>query len=155
MRRPGRVVRPARFLHRPPADERVLVGYVRADQLAWVTRQRRYNVRADGRQGTVLPTDAMLTARLVLLWWRLDDGSPALVGLFERVGPWQVASAAELMATGYPPRDPDRGYLVTEVDVLDTATEALVLDVGQLARTVLRADGSPTCSTWEDVARRW
>jgi predicted component of viral defense system (DUF524 family) len=86
------------FLEEPPADTKVLAGYVRSDvQLQWIHAQRLYNLRADGRPGTIEP--AALGTPLLILWGRplgaktevwVLDASPKLM------------SRDELAALGYP-----------------------------------------------------
>jgi hypothetical protein len=148
-RRPGRRVRPANILRTPPADELVLVGYVRGEQWSWVRATRRYNVRADSRPGAVAVADDMLTARLLVLWTGHVD-EPELLGLFERTGPWQVASAGDLAATSYPVREPSASYLVTEINAAAAALEQS-FDMARL-RHQLPTDYRPLALTWEHLA---
>jgi predicted component of viral defense system (DUF524 family) len=85
-------------VRKPPADTSVLLGYVRSQaHLAWIHEHHRYNLRADGRQGSVGLSAPELGSDLVLLYnpasepelW-LVDGQPEL---------W---SRPKLAATGYP-----------------------------------------------------
>ena len=122
----GQRTRPVDFLARPPADTLALVGYVRAEQVRWVMRTKQYNVRVGDRRGSVGLADQLLSAELLVLWTRSTGGELEILGSFERVGPWQVAMADELEATGYPMRDPLHRYLVTPIEPLPVATEALV-----------------------------
>ncbi|KLR61492.1 protein of unknown function (DUF2357)/Protein of unknown function (DUF524) [Actinobacteria bacterium IMCC26207] len=144
-----RSVRAVDFLATPPADEQVLIGYVRPAQLEWVLRNRRYNLRADLRRGSVSSTDALLAAPLVLLWSRREDGQPYLVQLFERTGPWQIVSAAELAAEGYPTGGRASVYLVSAINPVTEVVESLVRHVDSLP---LPADHAPAYSTWAQVA---
>jgi len=138
------------FLSLPPADELVLVGYVRKTQREWVLRRRRYNVRGDDRRGAVQSTDAMLSARLLLLWTQDESGDKEIVGLFERTGPWQIATAADLTADGYPTTPEARAYLVTAINPVASYVDALVAPIDALP---LPADMAPAGTTWEHVAR--
>ncbi len=138
------------FLSLPPADELVLLGYVRRAQRNWVLRRRRYNVRGDDRRGAVRNTDAMLTARLLLLWTHDEAGDRELVGLFERAGPWQIATAADLTADGYPPTPEAQNYLVTAINPVTSYVDALVAPIDRL---LLPDDMAPMATTWEHVAR--
>lgn len=148
-RRAGSTVRPAPFLKVPPADELVLVGYVRTEQWPWVRRERRYNVRAGGRTGAVSLSDGMLGARLMLLWTG-SDRSPTLLGLFERVGPWQVATIDELEATGYPRSKGGDLYLCAAINTASAALDRLVRN--DSLQPHLSSDGVPTAVTWEQIA---
>lgn len=67
---------------RPPADIGLLVAAVKSDaHLAWMRKTLRYNLRADGREGSVAISPALLAARYALLHgpgeaatlWRLGD----------------------------------------------------------------------------------
>jgi hypothetical protein len=138
------------FLSVPPADELVLVGYVRTAQREWVLRRRRYNVRGDDRRGAVRTTDSMLSARLLLLWTHDAAGERQIAGLFERTGPWQIATGAELAADGYPSAPEARTYLVTAINPVSSYVDALIAPIGSLP---LPEDMAPTGTTWEQVAR--
>ena len=137
------------FLSRPPADG-VLVGYARRSQLSWVLSKRRYNLRGDDRLGSVRSTDAMLAAHLILLWTHDESSNAQIVGLFERTGPWQISSAADLTSDGYPTPPAARTYLVTSINPVTSIVDALVAPVEQLS---LPADHKPTAATWERLAR--
>jgi len=74
---------------RPPADVGLLVATLKSPaHLAWVRKQMRYNLRADGREGSVAISPALLAARYVLLHgegvatclWRLGDAVEAVTG---------------------------------------------------------------------------
>jgi hypothetical protein len=89
----------APFLSRPPADTRVLLGYVRGRRhLEWIHETRLYNLRATGNRGRVGLTNSELGADLILLYGR---------GL-ESIEIWRVGGAPELHTTeemvqlGYP-----------------------------------------------------
>ena len=60
----------ASFLDRPPADTKVLLGYVKSEaHLAWIRKQRRYNLRADKtRRGRVGLESRNLNTDLLLLY---------------------------------------------------------------------------------------
>jgi predicted component of viral defense system (DUF524 family) len=86
------------FLKVPPADTKVLVGYVRSDaHLGWIHDTRLYNLRADGRPGTIDP--AALGTSLLVLW-----GTPLglKTELWELGESPQLMSRDELAASGYP-----------------------------------------------------
>jgi hypothetical protein len=146
----GRRVRPVDFLTKPPADSAVVVGYVRAEQLQWVTRTRQYNVRVGSRRGAVDLADELLTSGLIVLWTRSDAGEVEIIGGFERTGPWQFATAADLTATGYPDRHADNRYLVTPIDPLPTMVERLVKGSTIAARPNYLT-GAPWCTTWAEL----
>lgn len=74
---------------RPPAAVGLLLAAVKSPaHLAWVRKQMRYNLRADGREGSVAISPALLAARYVLLHgagmatslWRLGDAVEAVTG---------------------------------------------------------------------------
>ncbi len=146
----SRDIRAVGFLAVPPADELVLIGYVRRDQLPWVLTKRRYNIRGDERRGSVRMTDTALSARLLLFWTRSSAGNSEVVGLFERTAPWQVVSAAELVSDGYPRRPEATAFLVTAINPVSTSVEALLAPSDALP---LPGDHVPTPATWESVAR--
>ena len=67
---PARTIVPAvPFLTEPPADTRILLGYVKnAEHRAWVERTGLYNLRADSRRGSVNLDSGELAASLILLY---------------------------------------------------------------------------------------
>lgn len=147
-RRPGRRVRPTEVLKLPPADEQVLLGYVRPDQWEWVRQHRRYNLRADQRRGAVRLHDEYLRARLLVLW-TFEGSTPVMRGLFEKVGPWQVAAAADLSVTGYPSRDSAALYLVCEINAASAKLDRAI-DGSRFA--ALATDAAPRGTTWESIS---
>lgn len=96
---PKRNIQAAPFLTRPPADTPVLLGYVKDDaHLAWIRRTGRYNLRADGRTGSVGLRGKELGSELVVLYgpvldvaevWRVLDGP-------------QVMTRQRMVELGYP-----------------------------------------------------
>lgn len=89
----------ATFLTKPPADTPVLLGFVKDDaHLSWIKVTRHYNLRADGRTGSVGLRAAELGAELVVLYgpplpmaevWRVVDGP-------------QVIARRRMIELGYP-----------------------------------------------------
>ena len=142
----GRRVAPSSGLMLPPADERVLVGFVRGDQREWVRRTRQYNVRADERRGAVRITDDMITARLLVLWAGRVDGRGELIGVFERTGPWQVASADDLHARGYPVREAAARYLVASINTVSPSAEAVL--ASRVSNFSVAERSAPHSLTW-------
>lgn len=128
----------------------MLIGYIRQRQLHWVLGEKLYNVRADGRRGAVAATDEMLRAPLIALWGGARDDEPFIHGVFERVGPWQIATADDLGATGYPVDDESALYLVSAIEPLAAGVES------RISPEVVRSSrpspfGSPFTVTWEQL----
>lgn len=89
----------APFLRRPPADTRVLLGYVRGSRhLDWIHRTGLYNLRATGRRGRVGLRSSGLNADLIVLYGEgIDTVELCLVqGLPE------LHTKAEMEQLGYP-----------------------------------------------------
>lgn len=146
----GRQVRAVDFLSMPPADEQVLIGYVRQEQLDWVLQRNRYNLRGDGRRGSVRSTDALLSAVLILLWTRDESGEPQVVELFERTAPWEIARAEDLTADGYPTSPQAKAYLVTSIQPVGGEIGSLVRGTADLA---LPPDHRPVGASWDQIAK--
>jgi len=143
----------ADFLSRPPADTLVLLGYVRTpEQLQWIRRNQRYNLRADpGRRGAIGLESKELAAEYVLLY-----GVRASV-----VELWHVAGAPEIYLeeamrdSGYP--QPRGAYLclpLSETEATPWIRNLRPIDVEDLARSarsgMLR--GQPVTISWADLA---
>jgi hypothetical protein len=83
----------------PPADAKVLLGYVRSKaHLDWIKRTGWYNLRADGRSGAVGLDSPALSAELLVTY------GPETVGthLFRLTGQFALKSREELTGLGYP-----------------------------------------------------
>ena len=106
------------FLKAPPADTKVLLGYVKdAEHRAWIERTGLYNLRADGRRGSVNLDSSELAAALVLLY-----GDDRNVVSFYRVNDTPVLKTRdEMLASGYVG---PRGalYYCLGVTAIETAT---------------------------------
>jgi hypothetical protein len=140
------------FLSRPPEDTPVLLGFVRGtEHWTWIQHQRRYNLRADERTGSVGLAGAELAAELVLLY----DRALAHMELWKTSGRPILMTAADLIATRYPqPRG--QIYLCLPLaslssdswpDAVDRVRVRNVLD----ARWRAEAFGSPVVCTWRDI----
>jgi hypothetical protein len=138
------------FLDEPPADTDVLLGFVRSiEQRRWIERVRQYNIRAGDRVGAVEIGGRELGAKLLLLYERRNGALH--VAHAAKVVRWRPATAADLMATGYP--DP-RGdiYFVAELEFVEhLPTWADSIDLELLTSKV--RDGAPIVVTWWDVVR--
>lgn len=138
------------FLDEPPADTDVLLGFVRnSKQRQWIEREEQYNIRAGDRVGAVEIGGRELGAKLVLLYENRDSGLQ-VAGAAKLVR-WRPATAADLMASGYP--DP-RGdlYFVADLEFF----ENLPNWVGSIDLELLTAsvrNGAPLVVTWWDVVR--
>lgn len=86
------------FLKRPPADTLVLVGFVRgADHWQWIDATQRYNLRSDGRRGSVGLESRELACRLVLLY-----DAHGLVSLRSVAGRPEIWAREDMLEAGYP-----------------------------------------------------
>jgi predicted component of viral defense system (DUF524 family) len=144
----------APFLIRPPADTVTLLGYVKShDHLRWIRENRRYNLRADGRRGSVGLTSGELGAELVILY------GPAV----EAVEVWRVGSEPELaarskmLATGYPDPSAELYFCLSlqEIQLNDWPVNMTRQDIEAL-RTSIKpgaAVGEPVTTTWLEVVQ--
>lgn len=140
---------PVPFLDRPPADTDVLLGYVRgAKHRAWIEQTRSYNVRADGRRGTLQLGSRELGARLVLLYEQVGD-EYRIVDLAYS-GEWRAVDRQELISTGYP-QPGGRLYLVTTLDMVPEPPTWLADIMIDLLRPEGVARAAPFAVTWLDL----
>lgn len=139
------------FLSRPPADTRVLLGYVRSDQhYRWINETGLYNMRADERTGSVGLHSEQLAAELVLLY------GPSLVqSSLRRVsGDPRLLNVQRMVALNYPdPRSSIYYCLPVELIVDDTnwlsrLTYSRVLEVVQ-EHSPGSPYGAPIATTWD------
>jgi predicted component of viral defense system (DUF524 family) len=107
----------APFLTQPPADTRVLVAYVRPENVQFVRKSLMYNLRADsGRAGSISPSDQELTAHYVLLWTGIEGGQPETLGLFTRKSNWYVSNSDEMVKAGYVSGSKPATYFVCNLE---------------------------------------
>jgi len=142
----------ADFLSRPPADTLVLLGYVRTpEQLAWIRRNKRYNLRADpGRRGAIALQAKELSADFVLLY-----GERASVTELWRVaGVPEVLTNEAMRASGYPqPQGPYFCLPLAEAEPVEWIRDLQPGDVTNLARS-FGSRGGPVVVRWLDLAQR-
>jgi hypothetical protein len=138
------------FLDEPPADTDVLLGFVRdIEQRRWIERVRQYNIRAGERAGAVEIGGRELGAKLLLLYENRDGALHVVHAA--KVVRWRPATAADLLATGYPNPRGDV-YFVADIEfVEDLPTWADSIDVEVLTANV--RNGAPLVVTWWDVIR--
>jgi predicted component of viral defense system (DUF524 family) len=96
-----------------PSETFVLIGYYKGDeQLAWIQRVNKYNVRTGTARGALYLTPELAAARYLLLYSAGDLYSRKLFRI-SAVGP-RMYSRDELMHTGYP--EPNHQfYLVFDI----------------------------------------
>ena len=127
------------FLKAPPADTKVLLGFVKgAEHRAWVERTGLYNLRADGRRGSVDLDSSDLAASLVLLY-----GEDRELGSFYRVNDRPVLKTRdEMLASGY--GSPKSAlYLCLAVSVLGTELDVPVFSADTIRDVVYRRQTTP------------
>jgi hypothetical protein len=96
------------FLEKPPADTRVLVGFVKSgDHLTWIHETLLYNLRADDRRGSI--ARELLDFELLLLW---GPGLGAGVELWRTTGTVNMLTSADLLALNYPRPRGNRYYCI-------------------------------------------
>jgi predicted component of viral defense system (DUF524 family) len=84
---------------KPPADTLVLLGFVKDKfHLNWIAANHRYNVRADGRRGSVGMTGPELGADFVVLY----GPELAATQIWEVAGQPELWTRERLLGSGYP-----------------------------------------------------
>lgn len=142
------------FLERPPADTFVLLGYVKSkEHMEWIHRNLRYNLRADGRTGTVGLRSRELGTDLVLLYgpmftqpeiWRVD-GEP------------EVWTRARMQFSGYPDPRGELYYCVRLAGIpRDQWPPTFSLERIQAVKQRVKPGavvGMPVVTTWLELIR--
>ncbi|MCP4502719.1 MAG: DUF2357 domain-containing protein, partial [Deltaproteobacteria bacterium] len=134
----------------PPADARVLLGFVREGHLDWVREQRIYNLRADGRTGGVGLTSVELSSEWIILY-----GPDAPNGLLGRVaGATIVMTGENLRALGY--TEP-RGelYLCLPLQLYEGAPLWPDKEFGEVVKKLAPSSilGAPHSCSWLDIIK--
>ena len=141
-------VKTAPFLAQPPADTRVLVAYVRPDNVEFVRKSLIYNLRADsGRAGSISPSDIELTAHYVLLWTGTEGGQSEYLGLYTRKSNWYIMDSDELASGGYVSSIKGSTYFVCNLEqIFAINPDSIRIEVGSDG-----AYGSPQMRNWRQI----
>lgn len=133
-------------LESPPADTRVLLGFVRSSEhLRWVTDRCRYNLRADRRRGSVGLDSPTLATDFVVLYLAGSDE----LWLARTTGALFVESADELAASGYPEPRGERYVSLGLAEV--TALASVQADRVHVLAARASEPGGPVVVTWSDL----
>jgi len=140
----------ADFLVAPPADTKVLLGYVKnARHWQWIETTHNYNLRADVRRGSVGLSSKELSCDLVVLYCpQLNKTSIA-----QTIGVPQLRTRGEMLASGYPSPQGNQYYCI-ELDFLKADRwQTLLTSEGvekmSLGRSSVR--GAPVATTWFEL----
>lgn len=139
----------APFLRRPPADTRVLLGYVRGRRhLEWVHKTGLYNLRASGTRGRVGLQSSELNSDFVVLYGRGVEVAEI----------WRVAGAPELhirhemVQLGYP-TPTGAAYYCLPIRPVDTGAWSQRLTTEAIMK--LRSRVAPSAVTGQPVTTTW
>ncbi len=141
------------FLHRPAADTLALLGYVKSgEHLAWIRSTKRYNLRADGRTGSVGLGSRELAVDLVLLYGDSLDQ----VELWEVESQPEVWTRNRMLEAAYPtPRGDVYWCLCLGRDVTGTWSMPLTRERVTAIRNGAAPGapfGAPVTVTWLELA---
>jgi hypothetical protein len=149
--RPSKMRAPsADFLIAPPADTKVLLGYVKnAKHWTWIETTHNYNLRGDVRRGSVGLTSKELSCDLVILYCSdLNKTSIAQI-----IGIPQLRTREELLASGYPTPRGNQYYCV-ELEFLKADRWQAILTSEVVQNMSLRRApilGAPVAMTWYEL----
>lgn len=132
----------------PPADTRVLLGFVRTEaQWKWISQVGLYNLRAGDRPGAIGRGDQELDGQLMLLYG--FEGGDSRLELYKRAGDWEAITGDALRRLGYPDPKGD-AYLVARVCQLEPPEWLDKVAISQLIPSG-RLPGRPHSTTWLDL----
>lgn len=142
----------AQFLRRPPADTRVLLGFVRGPKhLEWILTNGLYNLRATGKRGRVGLRSRELDADVVILY---GNGLERSEILLVRGAP-ELHTKEQMLTLGYPGPSAAAYYCIpirpTELGAWDKRIHsAEVLELRRRIAPELPL-GWPVATTWLHV----
>ncbi|HEY3367280.1 MAG TPA: DUF2357 domain-containing protein [Symbiobacteriaceae bacterium] len=143
------------FLSHPPADTKVLLGYVRRRrQWEWIESQLRYNLRADDRDGSVrIFGSEEIAAEFVVLY---ADFTQELQ-LWRVTGPPEIWTRERMVKSGY--HEPgSSAYICLPIEPVEAETWLSRIPrqrFGSLRRQK-KGDaprGTPVATTWAELFR--
>jgi hypothetical protein len=136
----------------PPADTRVLLGFVRStEQWEWIQRSGLYNMRADvERDGSVSVNSREASAEVLVLY-----SATEILGIWRLSGEAIVLTAEQLRAVGYPAPRGD-AYVCVQLkqriwDVVDSGLD--YSRARKLADAQGNPFGSPAVTSWAALTR--
>jgi hypothetical protein len=141
----------ADFLVAPPADTKVLLGYVKnTAHWEWIEKTHDYNLRADSlRGGSVGLSSKELSCDLVVLYCpQLNKTSIAQI-----IGVPQLRTREEMLASGYPSPRGNQYYCI-ELDFLKADRWQTLLTSAAVEKMSLRRSsvrGAPVSTTWLEL----
>jgi predicted component of viral defense system (DUF524 family) len=142
------------YLSRPPADTPVLLGYVKNTRhLQWIHEYHRYNLRADGRRGSVGLRSAELAVEFVLLYGSQLTGPE----LWKVSGEPEIMAKAKMYEMGYPEPRSELYYClpleqVIAADRLIPISLKKIKEIrDQIAPNVV--PGKPVTITWFEIVK--
>lgn len=140
------------FLRAPPADTRVLLGYVKSPKhYAWIQQTKLYNLRADpGRQGRIGLRSDELSAEFVVLYGEINEDA----ALFRIIGEPQLLTRENLEKLAYP-MPGGQVYFCFKVERIPDVPSWW--SVNLISNVVLRhrgkrAFGEPIAISWSNLA---
>jgi uncharacterized protein len=134
----------------PPADTRVVVGFVRSDaHRRWIQRTGMYNLRADARRRGAVDWVGPETAAQVLVTY---DSSGA-IDVWRLTGEAVIQTAKQLLESGYPQPGGDIYVCLRLAEPLHPpATSGLGWEeVRAFAMKRARSFGAPVLATWAEI----
>jgi predicted component of viral defense system (DUF524 family) len=142
----------APFLEQPPADTRVLLGYVKSKKhRKWIRREALYNLRADEeRAGSVGLESDELSADLLLLYGRSLD----MIELWTVQGAPQLYTRERMLSANYPSPKGEQYFCLK---LGREVTQRLQVDIRshqirELHRRLEHgAPGSPVSLSWREL----
>jgi hypothetical protein len=140
-------------LAKPPADTRVLLGFVKdQSHLNWIAANHRYNLRADGRRGSVGMTGPELGADFIVLY----GPDLATTAIWKVAGQPELWTRERLLGSGYPSPGGDLYFCLPLADRIPIPEGALT---PKAIQAILRRKasavprGTPVVATWLDLVK--
>lgn len=140
----------APFLAQPPADTRVLLGYVRnSKHYTWIRQNKLYNLRADRRTGSVGLGAAEMVVEFVALYGRGLKG----VSLWRVWGEPQLTTRKDMLARNYP-RPGGLLYYCLPLEPISQPQWLEEIHLHQLQRLLNgHPIGAPRTVRWDEIVR--
>jgi len=133
----------------PAADTSVLLGFVKsAEHLAWIQRQKRYNMRLGDRRGSVGIRGGEASARILVLYGGAV-AHPLMYSVQEGPEMW---TKQEMIASGYP--QPRGSAYLCAVLGEPFAAAAGQVPTQQRVSQLAKPDASPTLVSWLELAKQ-
>ena len=131
-----------------PTETQVLIGFLRGKNRDWTEKNNKYNIRLFTRDGSLMLTSEMMSAKYIVLFTDKDD--PITSNIYRVSGTPEIYSSQRLASEGYI-KPTSSAYLVYSLKEVDKELADDVYDLRLLGK--FKGEGKPITITLADLMK--